>query len=256
MKVVLLAGGAGTRISEESAVRPKPMVEIGGMPILWHIMKIYSRYGYNDFIICLGYKGGFIKDWFNDYYLHHNDVVFDLGKNKISYLKKKGEDWTVTLVDTGDLTMTGGRLKRIAPYVGNKTFMATYGDGVGNIDIKKLVKFHKQHGKLATLTSVVPEGRFGAITINNRNRVVNFNEKKDNKDPINAGFFVLEPEVLKYIDNDETIFEQEPLRNLSNDKQLMAFHHTGFWKPMDTLNDKNTLEKIWNSGSAPWKIWK
>lgn len=255
MKVVILAGGMGTRISEESSVRPKPMVEIGGKPVLWHIMKIYSKYGFNDFVICLGHKGNYIKDWMNDYHLHNSDCQFDFGENKIKFLNKRGEDWKVTLIDTGESTMTGGRLKRIRKYIGNKTFMATYGDGIGDINVKELLKNHRKYGKLATLTAVIPEGRFGTLNINNRNRITRFSEKTDNQNRVNAGFFVFEPEVFDYIQGDDTTFENEPLQKLTSDGQLCAHIHDGFWRPMDTLNDKNILEKIWQSGSAPWKVW-
>lgn len=256
MKVVILAGGLGTRLSEETSIRPKPMVEIGGKPILWHIMKIYSHYGFNDFIICLGYKGYCIKEWFNHYYLHNSDVTFDIGKNRLHFHHNRCEKWKVTLVDTGDATMTGGRIKRIKDYVGGTTFMATYGDGVGDIDIPAVIKFHKKHKRLATLTSVIPEGRFGALSINSRSRITSFSEKKDNKDKINAGFFVLEPKVFDYIDGDDTTFEKEPLESLAKSGNLHAYYHQGFWKPMDNLNDKNKLEEMWQTGCAPWKVWK
>lgn len=256
MKVVILAGGLGTRLSEETTVKPKPMVEIGGKPIIWHIMKIYSQFGFNDFVVCLGYKGYYIKEWFNNYYLHNSDVTFNLGDNTIKYHKNRGEKWKVTLADTGDDTLTGGRIKRIAEFVNGETFMATYGDGVGDIDIKALVDFHKKSKKLATLTAVVPEGRFGALEISDKNEVLSFSEKTDNQMRINGGFFVLEPEVFDYIDGDETIFERKPLENLARDRQLAAYEHNGFWKPMDSLSDKTKLEAMWNSGDAPWKIWK
>lgn len=255
MKVVILAGGLGTRISEETSVKPKPMVEIGDKPILWHIMKIYSRYGFNDFIICLGYKGNYIKEWFYHYHMHNGDVVLELKSNSIKYTKNNCEEWTVTLAETGDNTMTGGRIKRIREYVGNETFMATYGDGVGDVDITKLVEYHKRHGKLATLTAVMPEGRFGVLDITDDEKIINFGEKKDNNGRINAGFFVFEPKVFDYIEGDETTFEKEPLENLAKDGNLYAYHHNGFWKPMDTLSDKNKLETMWQSGNAPWKIW-
>lgn len=256
MKVVILAGGLGTRLSEETSIRPKPMVEIGDKPILWHIMKIYSHYGYNDFIICLGYKGFYIKEWFNNYYLHNSDVTFNLGKNKVSYPKNHCEKWKVTLVDTGDETMTGGRIKRIQEYIGNKAFMMTYGDGVSDINIKELVKFHKKHKKVATVTAVIPEGRFGTLNIDKKRSVVCFSEKTDNRDRINAGFFVLEPEVFKYLKGDDVFFEREPLEELAHSGQLQAFFHNGFWKPMDNLNDKNKLNDLWHNQKAPWKIWK
>ncbi|ENN95794.1 glucose-1-phosphate cytidylyltransferase [Methanocaldococcus villosus KIN24-T80] len=256
MKVVILAGGFGTRLSEETHRIPKPMVEIGGKPILWHIMKIYSTYGYNDFIICLGYKGYIIKEYFANYFLHNSDVTIDLKTNEIEVHNNYSEPWRVTLVDTGLHTQTGGRIKRVAKYIGDETFMMTYGDGVGNINIRELVEFHKKHGKLATVTAVQPEGRFGVLKLNG-NQVIKFAEKMDNKDSwINAGFFVLEPEVIDYIKGDDTIWEKEPLERLAEDGQLMAYFHRGFWKPMDKLKDKMELEKLWNSGNAPWKIWK
>ena len=255
MKTVILAGGLGTRLSEETAIRPKPMVEIGGKPILWHIMKIYSHFGFNDFIICLGYKGYHIKEWFSHYYLHHCDVTFNLENNEVKLHKNRGEKWIVTLVDTGENTMTGGRLKRVKDYVGNETFMATYGDGVGDVNIINLVKFHRRHGKIATLTAARPEGRFGALNINSTKRVVSFSEKTDNRGRVNAGFFVFEPEVFDYIEGDDTTFEFEPLVALARDRELFAYHHNGFWKPMDSLSDKNNLDKLWNEQRAPWKMW-
>lgn len=255
MKVVILAGGLGTRLSEETAIKPKPMVEIGGKPILWHIMKIYSAYGFNEFVICLGYKGYYIKEWFNNYYLHNSDVTFDLSSNNIKYHKTTSENWKVTLVDTGENTMTGGRIKRIQKYVDEKTFMATYGDGVSNIDIDKLLTFHKRHGKLATLTSVVPEGRFGALRINEANQVTSFQEKMDNNNWVNAGFFVLEPGIFDYISGDDSLFEEDALPVLSKNGELFTYKHTGFWKPIDKLFDKNKLEERWQKGDAPWRIW-
>lgn len=255
MKAVILSGGLGTRISEETAIKPKPMVEIGGKPILWHIMKIYSHYGINDFIICLGYKGYFIKEWFSQYYIHNSDVTFDLQNNTVQYHKNRCEKWKVTLVDTGDETMTGGRIKRVRDYIGKETFMATYGDGVGDININNLLKFHKSHKKIATLTAAIPEGRFGVLKIGKDENVLSFSEKTDNKGRINAGYFVLEPEIFDYIEGDSTTFEKEPLENLAKDKQLFSYTHDGFWKPMDTLSDKNKLEKLWEEGVAPWKIW-
>lgn len=255
MKVVILAGGFGTRLSEETEIKPKPMIEIGGKPILWHIMKIYSHYGFNDFVVCLGYKGYLIKEWFSHYYLHHSDVTFDLSRNHVEYHRNHGENWRVTLVDTGEKTMTGGRIKRVKDYIGNETFMATYGDGVGDIRIDKLLDFHKSHGNIATLTAVIPEGRFGVLSINSRKRVESFSEKTDNQARVNAGFFVFEPEVLNYIEGDETIFEKSPLEGLTKSKKLFAYNHDGFWKPMDKLYDKLQLEKLWGEG-APWKVWK
>jgi len=254
MKVVILAGGLGTRLSEETSVKPKPMVEIGGKPILWHIMKIYSHYGFNEFIVCLGYKGYTIKEWFSHYYIHHSDLTFDLEHDNIIHHHNKGENWKVTLVDTGDETMTGGRIKRIKDYIGNETFMATYGDGVGNVNIKELVKFHKDNNHIATVTSVIPEGRFGALSIQDT-RITNFSEKKDNKDRINAGYFVLEPEVFDYIEGDATAFEKDPLQNLAKDGKLHTYCHNEFWKAMDTLSDKSKLEEMWQKNEAPWKIW-
>lgn len=254
MKVVILAGGLGTRLSEETGIKPKPMVEIGGMPILWHIMKIYSHYGYNEFIVCLGYKGYSIKQWFNDYFLHNSDVTFDLGNNTVNFHKSRTENWKVSLVDTGADTLTGGRINRVKDYIGNETFMLTYGDGVADINIKELVDFHKKNKVLATVTSVIPEGRFGTLIIDGDSTVTAFSEKKDNKNRINAGFFVLEPAVFDYIDGDSTIFEKGPLEKLTEENQLKAYHHDGFWKPMDTLHDKIKLEKMWDDG-APWKIW-
>lgn len=255
MKVVILAGGLGTRISEETNIRPKPMVEIGGKPILWHIMKIYSHYGFNEFIVCLGYKGYYIKDWFNNYFLHNSDVTFDLENNSVTYHKNRSEKWKITLVDTGEQTMTGGRIKRIQEHVNNETFMLTYGDGVSDVDITGLVEFHKKHKKTATVTAVVPEGKFGVLAIGDDESVHSFSEKTDNKGRINAGFFVLEPEVFSFIDNDDTFFEKEPLEKLAMGGELKAFKHDGFWKPMDSLNDKNKLEEMWNSRNAPWKLW-
>lgn len=255
MKVVILAGGLGTRLSEETTVKPKPMVEIGGKPIIWHLMKIYSHYGFDEFVICLGYKGFYIKEWFSQYYMHNSDVTFDLGKNTTEYHKNRGEKWKVTLVDTGDNTMTGGRIKRIKDFVDNKTFMVSYGDGVGDVDIKKLLLFHKKHKKIATVTAVTPEGRYGVLEINQRNCVDSFSEKTDNHIKVNGGFFVFEPEVFDYIDDDSTILERDPLERLCVDKMFCAYSHNGFWKAMDTLSDKNKLEKLWEDGVAPWKIW-
>jgi glucose-1-phosphate cytidylyltransferase len=256
MKVVILAGGFGTRISEETILKPKPMVEIGDMPILWHIMKLYSHFGFNDFIICLGYKGYYIKEWFNNYYLHNSDVTFDLKNNTAHYHACRSENWKVTLVDTGKASMTGGRIKRIKQYVGDEPFMMTYGDGVADVDIKKLLNFHKKNKGIATVTSVIPEGRFGTLLINKESAVSAFSEKTDNKNRVNAGFFVLEPEVFMYLDDDASIFEKEPLQNLAKKNKLKAYQHNGFWKPMDTIHDKSKLEEMWKSGKAPWKIWQ
>lgn len=258
MKVVILAGGFGTRLSEETELKPKPMVEIGDRPILWHIMKIYSHYGFNDFIICLGYKGYVIKEYFANYFLHQSDVTFDFtNKSDRIIHSQRAEPWRVTLVDTGRNTMTGGRVKRIQEYVGNETFMLTYGDGVGDIVIDDLVRFHKNHGKYATVTAVQPSGRFGTMNLNDVDFVQSFQEKpKGDGSWINGGFFVLEPDIFDYIAGDETYWEREPLENLAKSGQLIAFRHHGFWKPMDTLRDKTALEELWNDGNAPWKIWR
>ena len=256
MKVVILAGGYGTRIGEETQLKPKPMVEVGDKPILWHIMKIYSYYGFNDFIVCLGYKGYMIKEYFTNYFMHQSDVTIDLKNNNVKVHHSKAEPWQITLVDTGLNSMTGGRIKRVGKYIGNETFMLTYGDGVGDVNIPDLLKYHKSHKKLATLTSVQPSGRFGAITIDGKDRVVSFVEKpKGDGSRINGGFFVLEPGVMKYIDSDTTFWEKEPLEKLAADKELFAYKHPGFWQPMDTLRDKNQLEEMWVSGKAPWKVW-
>jgi len=256
MKAVILAGGLGTRLSEETELKPKPMVEIGGKPILWHIMKGYSAHGINDFIICCGYKGYVIKEYFANYFLHQSDVTFCMAENKMEVHEKRAEPWNVTLVDTGENSLTGGRLRRVCEYVKNESeFFFTYGDGVGNVDISKSLKFHRQHGKLATLTATYPPGRFGALDIV-KGQVSNFKEKpKGDGSMINGGFFVLSPEVLEYIEGDSTIWEQEPLRNLADDGQLMAFEHHEFWQPMDTLRDKLYLEKLWQEKQAPWKVW-
>lgn len=256
MKAVILAGGFGTRLSEETSLKPKPMVEIGGKPILWHIMNIYSKYGVNDFIICCGYKGYVIKEYFANYYMHMSDLTVDLHSGDIEYYNCKAEPWKITLIDTGINTMTGGRLKRVKEYVGNKTFMLTYGDGVADVNLDELLEFHKSHGKVATVTAVQPSGRFGALNIDN-NSVVNAFMEKPNGDGawINGGFFVLEPEVFDYIKDDKTIFEREPLEELAKDNKLSAYKHKGFWKPMDTLRDKKELEDLWENGKAPWKLW-
>lgn len=257
MKVVILAGGYGTRISEESVVRPKPMVEIGDKPILWHIMKIYSAHGLNDFIICCGYKSYVIKEWFARYELHHSDVTFDFRAGRTEIHQNGVEPWRVTLVDTGEATMTGGRIKRIAPYVAGEAFCCTYGDGVSDIDIKALVAFHRRQKTLATLSAVQPPGRFGAFTLSrSQNKITSFREKPRGDGAwVNGGFFVLEPEVLDYIDDDRTVWEQTPLRRLAEAKQLAAYKHAGFWQPMDTLRDKHYLEELWRTGAAPWKKW-
>jgi glucose-1-phosphate cytidylyltransferase len=256
MKVVILAGGLGTRISEESSVRPKPMVEIGGRPILWHIMKIYSHFGYNDFIICLGYKGYMIKEYFSNYFLHMSDVTFDMRNNSMEVHQQYAEPWRVTLVDTGAETMTGGRVKRVAPYLDAEPFHLTYGDGVANVDIAALVAFHGQHGRMATVTSTQPSGRFGALSFGPADQVTSFQEKPaGDGNWINGGFFVLDPKIIKYIAGDEILFEREPLEGLAHDGELFAYKHSGFWQPMDTLRDKNHLEELWASGKAPWKVW-
>ncbi len=256
MKAIILAGGLGTRISEETHLRPKPMIEIGGQPILWHIMKLYSAHGVNDFVICCGYKGYIIKEYFANYFLHMSDVSFDMARNKMEVHNQKAEPWKVTLVDTGDDTMTGGRLKRVASYVRNEEmFCFTYGDGVADVDITAEVAFHKAHGKWATITAVQPPGRFGALQLKGA-RVLGFTEKpRGDGGFINGGFFVLSPRCLELIEGDETIWEDAPLAALATDAQLMAFEHKGFWQPMDTLRDKNQLEELWSSGRAPWKIW-
>lgn len=258
MKVVLLAGGMGTRISEESDLKPKPMIEIGGKPILWHIMKIYSQYGFNEFIVCCGYKGYYIKDYFHHYYMHQADMTIDLGRNTTEYHTSQSEPWKVTLIDTGLNTMTGGRIKRIEPYVNGETFMLTYGDGVGDVDIPKLLDYHKKSGRAATLTAVQPHGRFGALEMGPSGSITAFQEKpKGDGSWINAGFFVCEPSVFSYIrGGDPTIWEREPLEGLARDGQLGAYKHEGFWRPMDTLRDKLDLEKTWAEGNAPWKVWK
>jgi glucose-1-phosphate cytidylyltransferase len=255
MKAVILAGGLGTRISEETVVKPKPMVDIGGKPILWHIMKLYSYYGINDFIICLGYKGYMIKEYFANYFLHQSDITFDMKSNEMKVHNNHCEPWTVTLVDTGDKTMTGGRLKRVRDYVGDGTFCFTYGDGVSNVDIHKLISFHMKQKTKATLTAVQPPGRFGALDLS-KNLITSFVEKpKGDGSWINGGFFVLEKEVFDLIEGDDTVWEKEPLEQLAASNQLSAFKHSGFWHPMDTLRDKNKLEELWESGNAPWKVW-
>lgn len=256
MKAVILAGGLGTRISEETSTRPKPMVEIGGKPILWHIMKLYSTHGINDFIICCGYMGYVIKEYFANYFLHMSDITFNLQDNSMEVHDKRAEPWRVTLLDTGDNTMTGGRLLRVAEHLKDEeTFCFTYGDGVGDIDISESIRFHKEHGKLATLTAVYQPGRFGALDVEEQ-RVLKFQEKpRGDGAMINGGFFVLSPKALKYIAGESTLWEQEPMRNLAADEQLMAYEHSGFWQPMDTLRDKMLLEKLWASGSAPWQTW-
>lgn len=256
MKVVILAGGYGSRLSEETMDRPKPMVEIGGRPILWHIMKTFSLYGYNEFVLCLGYKGHMIKEYFSNYFLHLSDITVDLSDNTISYHRSNAEPWQVTMVDTGIDTMTGGRIKRVERFLDGERFMMTYGDGLINMDLNSLVNAHVDSGKRATVTAVQPRGRFGALTIGQENTVDSFLEKpKGDGDWINGGFFVLEPEVLDYIDSDASIWEQAPLENLAAEGELNAYRHTGFWMPMDTLRDKRELDEMCRSGNAPWMIW-
>ena len=257
MKAVILAGGLGTRISEESHLRPKPMITIGDKPILWHIMKIYSQHGINEFVICLGYKGYVVKEYFANYFLHMSNVTFDIKYNQMEVHQRHGEPWRVSLIDTGEETMTGGRIRRIKEYVGNEDFCCTYGDGVSNVDITALVNFHKKHGKLATVTAIQPPGRYGALDIDHE-RVGGFQEKPPGDGSwINGGFFVLNSSLIdKYIKDDAMPFEQEPLKRLAADGELHAYKHTGFWQPMDTLRDKNMLEDLWRSGKAPWKTWK
>jgi len=255
MKAVILAGGYGTRLSEETSVRPKPMVEIGGKPILWHIMKIFSTYGIHDFIVCCGYKGDMIKEYFSKYFLQMSDITFDMKDNKMKVHTNGADPWKVTLVDTGEKTMTGGRLKRVRDFVGKETFCFTYGDGVSDIDIGKLIEFHGNQKTYATLTAVQPPGRFGILSLE-KDRVVNFREKPHGDGAwINGGFFVLEAEVMDYIEEDASVWEQEPLMRLADDKMLSAYRHHGFWHPMDTLRDKHVLEELWQSGKAPWKKW-
>jgi glucose-1-phosphate cytidylyltransferase len=257
MKAVILAGGLGTRLSEETSAKPKPMVEIGGKPILWHIMKLYSHYGINDFVICCGYKGYVIKEYFANYFLHTSDITFDIANNRVEVHQRHAEPWKVTLVDTGDHTQTGGRLKRVAPYVKDETtFCFTYGDGVSDIDVGKLLAFHQAQGLKATVTAAYPPGRFGAIDISADQRVAQFKEKpKGDGGLINGGFFVLTPDVIELIADDDTIWEREPLETLAAQGQLAAYRHEGFWQPMDTLRDKTQLEQLWQDNKAPWKVW-
>ncbi|MCW3053160.1 MAG: rfbF [Chthonomonadales bacterium] len=256
MKVVILAGGLGSRLSEETTVRPKPMVELGGKPVLWHIMKIYTHYGLTDFVICLGYKGYVVKEYFANYFMHMSDVTFDFRTNTTTVHQHNAEPWTVTLVDTGEKTQTGGRLARVREHLGDETFCMTYGDGLGNVDISALLAFHAQHKTLATLTAVTPPGRFGVLDMTDE-RINRFEEKPPGGDGwINGGFFVLEPSVIDLIDGDATLWEREPLETLASRRELAAYRHTGFWQPMDTLRDKLHLEELWNSGHAPWKVWK
>ncbi len=255
MKVVILAGGYGTRISEESATRPKPMVEIGGLPILWHIMKVYSYYGLNEFIICCGYKGYMIKEYFANYFLHRSDVTFEMETNKMQVHQQHAEPWKVTLIDTGENTMTGGRLKKVQKYLGDDDFCFTYGDGLANVDLTSLIEFHKSEGTYATVTAVQPPGRFGALGLS-KTRITGFEEKPVGDGGwINGGFFVLSTEVFDYIEGDNTVWEKDPLERLAKDNQLAAYIHRGFFQPMDTLRDKNLLEDLWESKKAPWKIW-
>lgn len=257
MKVVLLAGGFGTRISEESHLKPKPMIEIGDMPILWHVMKGYSFFGFNEFVICAGYKQTVIKEWFADYFIHTNDITFDFTKgNEIVVHNKHSEPWKVTIVDTGLHTMTGGRLKRVKDFIGNETFFMTYGDGVSDVNISATLKFHKEHGKLATITAIQPEGRFGYIDLD-KESVNSFREKSEHDTGwINAGFMVLEPSILDYIKDDTIMFECEPMEKIASEGQMVCYKHTGFWQCMDTLRDKQKLEELWASGKAPWKVWE
>lgn len=257
MKAVILAGGLGSRLAEETDTKPKPMVEIGGMPILWHIMKIYSSYGVNDFIICCGYKGYLIKEYFANYFLHRSDITFDLINNSMKIHQHFTEPWRVTLVDTGANTMTGGRLKRVSDYLKDEEhFCFTYGDGVGNVNIGKLINFHRRHGKIATLTAVYPPGRFGALDIQNDFKVASFKEKpRGDGGMINGGFFILSPSVIDLIKGDATTWEREPLEELASSGEIMAFEHHGFWQPMDTLRDRNYLDELWRTGKAPWKTW-
>lgn len=258
MKAVILAGGLGSRLSEETALKPKPMVEIGGRPIIWHIMKIYSAHGINDFIICLGYKGHIIKEFFANYFLHSSDVTVDLAKNRVEFHRSACEAWRVTLVDTGMETMTGGRLKRVLPYVGDEeAFCFTYGDGVADIDITELLKFHRIRGVYATVTATQPKGKFGSLDIDENSQVRSFFEKpRGDGRWVNGGFFVLSPEIGKYIRDDATIWEREPLEQLAHDGQVAAFYHSGYWQPMDTIHDRQVLEELWSAGKAPWKVWQ
>lgn len=257
MKAVILAGGLGTRLSEETNVRPKPMVEVGGYPILWHILKTYSAHGVNDFVICCGYKGSYIKEWFSSYALRMADVTFDLRRNEMHVHSAKAEDWRVTLVDTGDDTMTGGRLRRVRDHLDDESFCFTYGDGVADVDVTALVAFHREQGRLATMTAVQPPGRFGAIRLaEGQSGIEHFSEKPEGDGAwINGGYFVLEPAAVDFVSGDETSWEQEPLRELAHAGQLSAYRHSGFWQPMDTLRDRNVLEDLWHSGRAPWKVW-
>jgi glucose-1-phosphate cytidylyltransferase len=256
MKVVILAGGLGTRLSEETGLKPKPMVEIGDMPILWHIMKIYSSHGFNDFVICLGYKGYLIKEYFANYFLHKSDVTINLKENSVKVHDSAVEPWTITLVDTGFETMTGGRINRIKQHIGDEPFFLTYGDGVSNVNIKESLQFHKKHNKLCTVTAVQPTGRFGVLNISNENEVHSFFEKpKGDGAWINGGFFICEPQIFNYLSGDSTVWENEPMEQIAKDGQMCAYKHNGFWRPMDTLKDKNDLNDMWVNNKAPWKIW-
>jgi glucose-1-phosphate cytidylyltransferase len=255
MKAVILAGGFGTRISEETHLKPKPMIEIGGYPVLWHVMKIYSAHGINDFIICAGYKSYIIKEYFANYFLHMSDVTFDMARNQMEVHHRRSEPWRITVVDTGENTMTGGRLRRVREYLGDGTFCFTYGDGVSDVDVARQVEFHRARGRLATITAVQPPGRYGALEIEN-DRVVRFQEKPEGDGGwINGGFFVLEPAAIELIADDSVIWERQPLERLAAQQQLSVYKHSGFWQPMDTLRDKNRLESLWASGNAPWKLW-
>lgn len=256
MQVVILAGGLGTRISEETVIRPKPMIEIGGKPILWHIMKIYSAHGLNDFIICLGYKGYLIKEYFANYFLHMSDVTFDMDKNSMQVHQRNAEPWKVTLIDTGENTMTGGRLKKVRSYLDGGDFCFTYGDGVSDVDISAVISFHKKHGKKATLTAVKPPGRFGALQLN-EHEVISFREKPQGDGSwINGGFFVLSPKVIDLIADDSTVWEKHPMERLAAERELISFFHQGFWQPMDTMRDKIFLDELWASDAPPWRIWR
>jgi glucose-1-phosphate cytidylyltransferase len=255
MKAIILAGGLGTRISEESVLKPKPMIEIGGKPILWHIMKIYAAHGVNEFIICCGYKGYVIKEYFANYFIHNSDITFDVQNNKMEIHQNTAEPWKVTVVDTGEETMTGGRLKRVAKYLHSEDFCFTYGDGVSDVNIRATIEFHKSHGKISTITAVQPPGRYGALKMNG-STVESFMEKpKGDGGVINGGFFVLNSKAIEYIKDDSTIWEKEPMEKLAHDGQMQAFTHKGFWQPMDTLREKKYLEELWNTGKAPWKVW-
>jgi glucose-1-phosphate cytidylyltransferase len=255
MKLVILAGGRGTRLTEETLIKPKPLVDIGNKPIIWHIMKIYSHYGINDFIICLGYKGYLIKEYFANYFLHNSDLTIDLKKNSTTIHQKNSENWKVTLVDTGDDTLTGGRILKIKKYI-KSDFLLTYGDGLSNVNIKKLIHFHKNNRKLVTVTAIQPQGRFGIIDINKKNKVTNFKEKpKGDNNWINGGFFVLKPGIFDFLENDSSVWEQKPLTEMTKRNQVVAFKHSGFWHAMDTVRDKILLDNLWDQGKAPWKIW-